>query len=62
MAYATVQERRLLRALETLLAFTEPESLADQQTDPRIREAFRAARESAERTADEARKVLRDLG
>jgi len=60
MAYATEQEKRLLRAVESMLAFTTPESLLDQQTDPRLREAFVAVRESAQSVADRAREVLRE--
>lgn len=61
MAYATEQERRLLRALETLLALTDHDSLHDQQTDPRLREEFRTARELAQNIAARARDVLTGL-
>lgn len=60
MAYATEQEKRLLRALESLLEMTDAESILDQQTDARLREQFRAVRESAEMTAKNARSVLRE--
>jgi hypothetical protein len=58
MAYATEIERRLMRALNSLLAVTDDDSLLDQQHDPRLREEFRAVRESAQNAADRARDVL----
>jgi len=59
MAYATEQERRLLVALERLLALTDDDSLVDQKADPRLREEFRQAREFADDAASAARKILR---
>ena len=59
MAYPTTQEKLLLAALESLLAFCELDSLQDQQTDPRLREDFQRARESAQQVAASARKIFR---
>jgi hypothetical protein len=61
MAYATEQERKLLHALESLLAMTEPDSLRDQETDPALREDFARARDHAVDVAEQARTVL-DMG
>jgi hypothetical protein len=51
----TDKEERLLRALEALLAMTSDESQHDQKTDVRLREEFRAVRESCELTASALR-------
>ena len=59
MAYPTTQEKKLLAALENLLAFLERDSQVDMQTDPRLREEFARVRESAAAVAAEARKIFR---